>query len=214
MIRFEHIRQALALSAFDGRKAQQKMAHARRLGLQPDPAKPPRQSAVLVLIHPLADDRLAVILTRRTDHLRGHSGQVSFPGGSCDPDDLSHEMTALRETCEEIGICDGVQIEIVGKLTTIWIPPSNFEVHPVVALLDHAPALQPNPEEVDSVLHLGLDDLLSATIKQTTVMEFRGTAMDVPYYDVSGHIVWGATAGMLSELEERLRFVLSQAPHP
>lgn len=209
MITFEHIRQALALPAFDGRKAQQKMAHARRLGIQPDPANPPRQSAVLLLIHPLPDEQLAVILTRRTAHLRGHSGQVSFPGGSRDPDDLSHEVTALRETCEEIGICDGVQLEIVGRLTTIWIPPSNFDVHPVVALLHQAPLLRPNPDEVDSVLHLALDDLLSAHIKQTTVMEFRGTAVDVPYYDVDGHIVWGATAGMLSELEERLRCVLA-----
>lgn len=209
MITVEHIRQAVALTAFDGIDAQMKMAPSARRQMTPDPGKPPRQSAVLVLIYPRPAG-LHLILTRRTNHLRGHSGQVSFPGGSHDPEDLSYERTALRETCEEIGVCEQERVEIIGRLTKMWIPPSNFDVHPVVALLNREPSLAPNPHEVDRVLHLSLNDLLSPEIKRTTVMDIRGTPLTVPYYDVDGHIVWGATAGMLSELEQRLRFVLEQ----
>jgi 8-oxo-dGTP pyrophosphatase MutT (NUDIX family) len=209
MITFEHIRRAVSLQAFDGFDAQMKMAPSARRNLNPDPAKPPRQSAVLILIHPRPSG-LHLILTKRTDHLRGHSGQVSFPGGSQDPDDLSVERTALREACEEIGICGEVQPEIIGKLTKMWIPPSNFDVYPVVALLDREPRMTANPHEVDCILHLALDDLLSPAIKRTTLMDFRGTPVTVPYYDVEGHIVWGATAGMLSELEQRLQTVLER----
>lgn len=208
MLSFKHIEQALNLPDFDGYQAQMAMAPAVRERMFPDPDNPPRQSAVLVLIYPKPSEGLQIILTKRTERLRGHSGQVSFPGGSRDEDDDSFEHTALRETCEEIGICEQSQINLIGRLTTMWIPPSNFEVVPVVATMQYEPEMFPSPDEVDSVLHMPLDSLLDDNIKKTTEMTFRDMTFDVPYYDVDEHIVWGATAGMLRELELRLKIVL------
>jgi 8-oxo-dGTP pyrophosphatase MutT (NUDIX family) len=207
MISFKTLQSALEIPNFDGFKAQLGMSPKGRERMMPNPANPPRQSAVLVLAYPKIGEGLQLLLTKRTDSLRGHSGQVSFPGGKIDPEDISHEATALREAFEEVGLCD--KPRILGKLTNLWIPPSNFEVHPVVATLEHAPSLTPNPSEVALILQMPLEALIDPATKKTTQMDFRGTPVDVPYYDVDGHIVWGATAAMLSELELRLRTVLA-----
>jgi 8-oxo-dGTP pyrophosphatase MutT (NUDIX family) len=205
MISFTSLKDAVELPDFDGFQAQLGMSPKGRERMMPNPANPPRQSAVLVLAYPQVDGSLHLLLTKRTDTLRGHSGQVSFPGGSIDPEDKSHEEAALREAFEEVGLYD--KPRILGKLTDLWIPPSNFEVHPVVATLEHEPTLIANPTEVAKILHMPLSALLDPATKKSTTMDFRGTPVDVPYYDVDGHIVWGATAAMLSELELRLRQV-------
>lgn len=210
MISLAQLQAALALPAFDGVTAQMRMAPAGRADMRPRADHPPRQSAVLVLIYPEADGSLHLLLTKRADHLRGHSGQVSFPGGSRDLQDVSYQATALRETCEELGICDEAQITLIGHLTPLWIPPSNFDVYPIVALMNAPPQMTPNPHEVAAVFSLSLDDLCSDRLKQTTTMTFRGQAAAVPYYAVGGHVVWGATCMILSELEQRLQAV--QAP--
>ena len=210
MLTFKHIEQAMNLPDFDGFQAQMGMAPAGRERMQPNPDNPPRQSAVLVLIHPKAGDGLHIVLTKRTNALRGHSGQISFPGGSRDEDDHSFEHTALRETCEEIGICEQSHINLVGRLTSMWIPPSNFEVVPVVATMLSEPEMTPSPAEVERILHMPLNTLLDDSIKKTTEMSFRDMTFDVPYYEVDEQIVWGATAGMLRELEIRLKTVLDK----
>lgn len=208
LITFSHIQAALALEdAIDSLDAQMRMSPPGRRDLHPSPDVPPRQSAVLILVYPRIGAGLHMILTRRADSLRGHSGQVSFPGGRVDPQDASYEEAALRETCEELGFCQRTRIRIVGRLTKFWIPPSNFDVVPVVASIQNEPNLTPNPAEVADVLHLSLSDLLDDRIKRTTKMTVQGYSLDVPYYDVDGHIVWGATAAMLSELEQRIRIV-------
>ncbi|MEM9954687.1 MAG: CoA pyrophosphatase [Chloroflexota bacterium] len=209
MLTIAHIEKALALTDFDSASAQLGMSPAGRASMTPKLNKPPRQSAVLVLIYPDTDQKLQVILTKRTEQLRGHSGQISFPGGRRDEGDKSYEETALREACEEVGVCNRSRIRILGQLAQLWIPPSNFEVMPIVATMDNIPQLVPSPAEVAQILFLPLDNLLKDDIKKTTPMTFRGTVFDVPYYDVQGHIVWGATAAMLSELEHRLRTTLT-----
>ena len=210
LITFTHVREALALKHVDGLDAQMRMSPPGRRELRPSPLEQPRQSAVLILIYPQIGAGLHLILTRRTDSLRGHSGQISFPGGRVDPEDQSPEDTAFRETCEELGICERTRIRVVGRLTKMWIPPSNFDVHPIVAITNSEPVLSPNPAEVAEVLHLSLQDLLDDRIKQQTSMMLWGQAIDVPYYDVAGHVVWGATAGMLSEFEHRLKQILKR----
>lgn len=209
LITLHHIYDALALPNFDGSKAQNGMSPAGRERVRSTPENPPRQSAVLVLVYPDSHGELCLVLTKRTDDLRGHSGQVSFPGGSMDEEDDTYEDTALRETCEELGICDTSQIKILGRLSKMWIPPSNFDVIPVVATMNREPKMTPSPFEVAKVLHMPLLALVDDATKRTTKMDFRGMAIDVPYYDVDEHIVWGATAGMLSELEQRLKQVMS-----
>jgi 8-oxo-dGTP pyrophosphatase MutT (NUDIX family) len=207
MMNIQDVESALVLPEFDGQMAQMQMAPMGRAQMRPRPENPPRHSAVLVLLYPDPEDGLHLVLTRRAEQLRGHKGQISFPGGRRDPEDPSYEATALRETCEELGIC-AQEIHLLGRLTSLWIPPSNYHVVPVVGYLPQLPPLIPNPDEVAEVLELSLEDLLSGANKHTTPMSFRGTEIDVPYYDVAGHIVWGATCMMLSELEQRLRLVL------
>jgi 8-oxo-dGTP pyrophosphatase MutT (NUDIX family) len=199
------VRAALALPAFDVEAAWQAMIPGSRQRF-PQPTEPPRQAGVLVLLYPLMDE-LHIVLTRRTDTLRGHSGQVSFPGGKYDPHDGSLVETARRETCEELGIC-GDDLDMIGHLSTVYIPPSNFEVYPSVALLPGVPDFSPNPAEVAEVFSVPLAALLDHSYKSSEYRDFQGTSYLIPYYHFNGHKVWGATAIMLSELEGRLRAVL------
>ena len=207
MITLDHVRAALALSDFDVQQAQMKMLpFARRM---PSPDKTPREAGVLVLISPYSNETdLRVLLTRRTETLRGHSGQISFPGGQREEGDESFAATALRETCEELGLCDFSQVTILGSLGKCYIPPSNYDVYPIVACSPALPPLTPSPYEVAEVLSLSLVDLLHPNTHQHEMRDFQGVSVAVPYYHLPQARVWGATAAMLSEFEQRLRCVL------
>ena len=205
LVNFDHVAAALALDGFDVVAARQRMAPVPRGWQNRD--GPPALAAVMIVIY--ADDqaRLKLVLTLRNADLRGHSGQVSFPGGRQDPGDDSLTSTALRETCEEIGICRG-DLQILGALPSLYIPASHFEVHPIVARFDGLPAFRPNPAEVADVFCFGLDELLTPCYKRVERRRIRGIDARVPYYAVRGHKVWGATAILLSEFECRLHGAL------
>ena len=206
IITIEHLREALQLSHFDYAPAQERMAPRPRGMLPQNEGIPPREAGVLALVYPEADGQ-HIVLTRRTETLRGHSGQISFPGGRRDPDDPSFTATALRETCEELGICD--QIEILGMLSPFYIPPSHFNVYPTVGALDYKPDFNPNPVEVAEVFSFALGDLINDVYKFEEFRQFNDRRVRIPYYMVREHKVWGATAVMLSELESRLRVVIN-----
>ncbi|MCU0512204.1 MAG: CoA pyrophosphatase [Anaerolineae bacterium] len=204
----EHVRAALAGPPLDDAAAMSPLPRG-----FPPPAladTPPRQAAVLVLLYPARPDDWQIILTRRTETLKKHSGQISFPGGSRDDDDASWAATALRETCEELGLCHLPGLALLGELATCYIPPTHYEVHPVVAAVpvDVQPLLKPSGSEVAQVLALALDDLLRPATRQEELRQIMGYSVVVPYYRVQEHKVWGATAVILGDLEARLRHTL------
>ena len=205
LINFDHVAAALALDSFDAAAARQRMAPVPRGWQQRD--TPPTPAAVLILIFADARQRLQLVLTLRNAGLRGHSGQVSFPGGRQDPEDANLTCTALRETEEEIGI-GREDLRIMGALACLYIPTSHFDVLPLVARCAALPEFAPNPAEVAHVFCFGLDELLQPRYKRVERRQIGGIDVRVPYYAVQRHKVWGATAIMLSELEGRLRSVL------
>jgi 8-oxo-dGTP pyrophosphatase MutT (NUDIX family) len=158
----------------------------------------------LILLFP-GDEGLSLVLTRRAEHPHDvHSGQISLPGGSQEPGETPLE-TALREANEEVGFAGDA--EILGTLTPIYIPPSDFRVVPVVAYSATHPAWAIDPAEVASVIECPLETLLDDRLKVVEDWDLRGYQMRVPWYDIQHNQVWGATAIMLSELEQRLRAV-------
>lgn len=196
----------MQLKEIDPIQAQLEMAPLPRglnLAISTDPA---RKAAVLVLIIPY-QNTLSLVLTRRTTHLRGHSGQISFPGGKYDECDKDYVETAMRETCEELGLCDE-KVEILGQLEKCYIPPSNFDVFPTVGLMTMEAHFIPNPQEVDAIIYFPLADLLNPALKKVEIRNMQGYDVTIPFYDVAGEIVWGATAVMLSDLEHRIRRVI------
>ena len=196
------------LAEFDAAAARQRMAPVPR-GWQKRNS-PPKRAAVMILLFRHHDNRLHVVLTLRNVGLRGHSGQVSFPGGQQDQNDASLTATALRETREEIGVgAEG--LEILGSLPRFYIPASHYEVYPSIARFDGAPAFRPNPAEVQEIFSFALEDLLRPRFKCAERRCYRGHDVHVPFYNVEGHKVWGATAMLLSELEGRLREILPKA---
>ena len=209
-ITLDHVRAALALPDFDVLAAWERMAprpHLRRT--TPPAGETPRQAAVLVLVYPV-DGALTTLLIRRTPDPGVHSGQVGFPGGAIEPGDADPMATARREAGEEIGLWGPVTT--LGQLTPLYIPPSRFLVTPTVGGLPARPAFHPNPAEVAELLELPLAGLLDDGRRREEDRELAGATVRVPFYDVAGHQVWGATALMLSEVEMRLRAVLGALP--
>ncbi len=182
-----------------GSAAQLRMApHYRR-----DPSltriddKPCREAGVLALLYP-QDGVPTLLLTVRRDTLPHHAGQVSFPGGQRHTDETLREA-ALRETHEEVGLPPHA-VEVLGTLTPLYIPPSNFCVHPFVGSAPDLPSLHPQDAEVESLLGVPLPHLLDPATRRREPWNLRGQTVEVPFLDVDGHKVWGATAMMLSEL--------------
>lgn len=157
-----------------------------------------RKAGVLVLFLPRSGGGSAIVLTERREDLPDHAGQISFPGGQRESPETLAE-TALREAEEEIAL-DPQTVELLGTLTPLYIPPSNFCVHPHVGLVEYDPALTPKDREVERVLRVPLDRLLDPETHVVEPWTLHGTEVEVPYYAVQGHTVWGATAMMLAEV--------------
>ncbi len=160
-----------------------------------------RKAAVLVLLYPRAGET-TLALTLRQPTLRDHSGQVSLPGGTIDAGETP-EQAALREGWEEIGV-PADRPDVLGRLTEIYIPPSNFCVQPVVAALDSGFEFRTQEAEVAELLEVPAGWLLDAGRRGVETREILGAPTEVPYVDIAGHHVWGATAMMLAELAEVL----------
>ncbi len=157
-----------------------------------------REGSVLVLLYSGADKTLHFVLTRRPTYSGVHSGQISLPGGKREPNEGLSE-TALRETFEEIGVARK-SLRLLGQLSSLYIPPSNFMVYPFVAFAERHPAFHPDPVEVAELIETPLSLILDHSEPYYQMMAHtRLGQIPIPYYDVYGHVVWGATAMILSE---------------
>lgn len=183
-----------------GREAQVKMApypvDESRFNEQTD--RPARPSGVMVLFYPY-NGEIYLPLMKRPTYQGAHSGQVSFPGGKFELSDENLRMTALRETQEEIGV-NPDDIRLIGDLSDLFIIASNFKVSPAVGYVREKPEFIPDELEVEEVLEVKLSDLQDESQRGVKAMNFGRYTIHSPYFDVHGHVVWGATAMMLSEL--------------
>lgn len=162
-----------------------------------------KQSSVLVLLFPEAE-KLFVCLMKRPTTMKYHPGQISFPGGQVEKEDRSAEMTALREAHEEVGI-DPDSVEILGKLSDLYVEVSRFTIQPFLAWTNQKPDFRINTEEVESLVLFPLSDFVAHEVISETPMQTFSGILQVKYYPFDGEIIWGATAMILSELIEILK---------
>ncbi len=188
-----------------GRESQLKMAHiTRRLYVEaPDGA---RQAAVLAALFQKNSEWHVVLIERNANDRDHHGGQISFPGGKYEPTDPSLLDTALREAEEEVGLSQK-EVNVLGRLTDLYIPVSNFQVHPFVGYLTRPPAYCLQAEEVSAVLEVPLSAFCRQETSKTTDIRIAPqlTLKNVPYFDVNGKVLWGATAMILHELVDLVK---------
>ena len=160
------------------------------------------KAGVLILIYPF-QNQLHLVLTRRTEKLERHQAQISFPGGRQEQGE-TREQTALRETCEELGIHSDT-VHVVGHLTPLYIPPTNYCIYPFVAQADVKPLFTPSPFEVAEILEIPLIHLLDPQTVRKEVWTLHGANIEIPFYYFEGHKIWGATAMVLAEFLEMIQ---------
>ena len=195
-----------------GEEAQYRMAPPYRPNLSKEEILKlnPRISGVMLLLYE-KNNLLHLVFTQRKKYEGVHSGQMSFPGGKKDETDLDIIQTALRETEEEVGI-EKNKIEIIGQLSELYIPPSNFLVHPVVGFSNSIENFIPQKNEVEKIVEIPVDfflDQQNINLK-TEIKIFNGNVVYVPAYIFNEHIIWGATAIILSEFVFIVERILSK----
>ena len=190
-----------------GEIAQLKMAPAQRLSYMEyfkAGLKNSNQSAVLVCLYPHLNSIYTVLMLRPSEQ-GFHSDQVSFPGGRFEDGDGSLEKTALREAKEEVGI-EPSSLVIIGELTPVYIPVSNYLVHPFIAAFSFRPKFSINSREVKQIIETEITPFLNGAIKSRGIFK-SGLKIEIeaPFYEVQEYKIWGATAMILSELEAILQ---------
>ncbi|MBI4930110.1 MAG: CoA pyrophosphatase [Bacteroidetes bacterium] len=173
----------------------------------------PKKSAVLILLYP--DVRKfspkTVLILRPENEGGNHAGQVSFPGGGYDDSDIDLSETALRETEEEIGV-NRRSVSLLGALTPLYIPVSNYLVHPFVGICHIKPVFKIQPLEVEDLLECDAEEFLSPKNKSAILkhIKVKNKKMKVPCYHINGKIIWGATAMIIAELEEIIKRIVTE----
>ncbi|EDP94999.1 CoA pyrophosphatase [Kordia algicida OT-1] len=209
---FKKILPKIAKIQLPGVASQLKMAPAIRekeLEAMEDRMKNARKSAVMALFYPNVQQETTLVLILRKTYKGVHSNQVGFPGGQVDPEDATIEATALRETEEEIGV-SRKSINVVRKITSTYIPPSNFTVVPFIGILEATPTFIPQPSEVEKIIEVSLTDFLSdASIIERELTTSYAKNIQVPAFYLNNYVVWGATAMMLSEVKDIISKAIS-----
>lgn len=201
----ERLRKALQ-GTLPGVNAQMKMVpgirqrEMERLAWREDAKK----AAVLICFYPEGDE-ISLALIRRNEYDGVHSGQISFPGGRYEESDPDLVFTALREAEEEVNI-PASKVEVLGEITPVYIPPSNFLVKPVVGWIPDKPEFIPDPSEVSVILSIPVHELLDPVNFRNKDIPHREYKMiNVPCFEIRENIIWGATAMMMSEMLDVLR---------
>lgn len=167
----------------------------------------PKVAAVLMLVYPI-NGKCHIVLIIRNSYPGVHSSQIGFPGGKIEFSDVNLAYTARRETEEEVGVPSS-SIELVRQFTEVYIPPSNFMVTPFLGFTKCTPKFRLQVDEVAGIIEMPLDELFDDRILvQRRLMTSYSVAVDVPAFRVQEHIVWGATAMMISELKESFKLIL------
>jgi len=191
------------------------LAMAPRIGpdrtLTPEAEASCLRAGVMILLYP-RDGEPHLVLIRRAAGVLHHKDQIGLPGGQLEAGE-DPKTAALRETEEEIGVPRGL-ITVAGRLTPLFIPPSNFCVYPFVGSAEAAPAFVPEPSEVAGIIEVPLSRLADAATVRTEVWTLRGERVDVPFYAYGTHKIWGATAMVLAEFLAVLRAAILAPNNP
>ena len=159
-------------------------------------------AAVLVLLYPIKD-KWQFFLTKRTNNVEHHKGQISLPGGMLEKGE-SHKEAAIRETFEELGV-QSRDINIIGPLTPLYIPISNFKIFPFVGWLKSAPKLNIQSREVSKVFSPSIYSLTDPKTKKIKDSILLGQKVQIPFFNLKNEVVWGATSMILSEFKKILK---------
>jgi 8-oxo-dGTP pyrophosphatase MutT (NUDIX family) len=184
-----------------GLDAQYRMAPGLRLRFRPTTTV--KKAAVLILLYP-DKGSLFTVFIKRPEYPGIHGGQISLPGGKMEENDTDAAFTALRETEEEIGL-NRKEVEILGFLSPLFIPVSNMLVFPVIGHISEKPFFHPQSEEVEGLIETAIDEFLKPGVIQNKIKIIRLTRAIVPFYNINGHHIWGATAMIMSEFTELLK---------
>ncbi|MEQ8907975.1 MAG: CoA pyrophosphatase [Vicingaceae bacterium] len=185
-----------------GHAAHQKLMAHRKAYEEMDLEKvKPRKSAVLLLLYPKQGEWHTVFI-ERPKYKGVHSGQIALPGGKHELVDLNLEQTALREAEEELAI-RATEVKVVGKLSSLYVPPSNFVIEPYVGFHQQQPRFKAEPMEVASVIEVPLTDLIGEDKISSKVLTLANKLRyEALGYPVKHHLIWGATGMMIKEFTE------------
>ena len=161
-------------------------------------------AAVLILLY-LEDNEIHFFLTKRSNKLEHHKGQISLPGGTQEENEkLTH--TALRETQEEIGI-NKTSISIIGSMTPLFVPVTGFMINPFIGYSLNKLEPTPDPLEVEAIFSVNISDLLNVANRTIEQRNIRGYDVEVPYFKLNNYEVWGATSMILSEFRDLIKSI-------
>lgn len=186
-----------------GQKAHREAAPYRKVDYDLINLNTARKSGVLILFYK-KEDAPHITLIQRPEYEGVHGGQIAFPGGKVEETDKDIIHTALREANEEVGIITD-DVEVLGQLTDVYIPVSNFLVSPVIGTIQYVPEFIPEPAEVAAIIEMNITHLIETELTPGKILLSTGMKLEVPTFQYQQKTIWGATALMLNELRWLLR---------